>query len=161
MWKASPLGRVAVVAITVLLTTFAVLALPAGAQRGYAVAYRITPPLGAFGATPVGSCDLVTYEGCRIKTFTVRNVGSTTILFNGFGIEGGDPLNAALFGPGDNTCADDISPSGSFQLLPGASCGISVAFGPTHKGLNTNNLVIWYLDQFQPIAVVPLKGVGT
>jgi len=161
MWKVPPLGRVAVVAITVLVTSFAVLVLPAGAQHGYAVAFRITPPVGAFGATPVGTCDLVTYEGCRIKAFTVTNVGSTTILFNGFGIEGGDPLNAALFAPGDNTCGDDISPSGSFQLLAGASCGISVAFGPTHKGLNTNNLIIWYLDQFQPIAVVPLKGIGT
>jgi hypothetical protein len=161
MWKRPQLGRVAVVAITVLVTSFAVLVLPAGAQHGYAVAFRITPPVGAFGATPVGSCDLVTYEGCRIKTFTVTNVGSTTILFNGYGVEGTDPQNAALVFPQENGCGNDISPSGSFQLQPGASCLISVALGPTHKGLNTNKLTIFYPDQFTPIAVVPLKGIGT
>jgi hypothetical protein len=161
MTKFPSLKRAGLAAFSALLISLAMLALPAEATHGYTVAFRITPPIGAFGATRVGSCDLTTYVGCRTKTFTVTNAGSTTILFTGFGIEGGDPLNAALFVPGDNSCGDDISPSGTFQLLPGASCGISVAFGPTHTGPNTNNLIIWYLDQFQPIAVVPLKGVGT
>jgi Cep192 domain 4 len=156
-----PLARTVLVGISALLTSLAMLAPPGAARHGYAVAFRITPPVGAFGATPVGTCDLVTYEGCRIKTFTVTNVGSTTILFNGYGVEGTDPQNAALVFPQENGCGNDISPSGSFQLQPGASCLISVAFGPTHKGLNTNQLTIFYPDQFTPIAVVPLKGIGT
>jgi hypothetical protein len=162
MSKFRPLGRASLVAISALVISLAILALPAEATPGFTIAgLRITPPVGAFGATPVGGCNLVTYDGCTIKTFTVTNVGSTPILFNGFGIAGGDPLNAALVsGDPSSGCEFTTSGTGSFQLLPGESCLISVAFGPTTKGLNRNELHIWYLNQFEPIAVVPLLGVG-
>lgn len=142
---------------------FAVAVPSAAASSGYTIAgLKIQPAIGAFGAVPVGSCNLVTYAGCTFKTFTVKNVGSETIRIGGFAIADLDPLTAAL-GPSAPGSGCDFLPvvDGYWALSPDASCQITVAFSPTEKGLVRNELHIWYLDQAQPIAVVPLSGVGT
>ena len=149
-----------------VLTAFAVaLTVPAAAQAssGYAVdGLRIRPAIGAFGGIPVGSCDLATYAGCKIKTFTVENVGSDPILIGGFGIFDPDPPTAALVGgtPGSG-CEFLPLVGGYWSLQPGASCTIDVAFNPVEKGRMENELHVWYTDQFNPIAVIRLFGVGT
>ena len=142
-----------------ILTALAVaLAIPAGAHAspGYKVdGLRVHAPMGAFGGVPLGSCDLVTYEGCKILTFSFENVGSEPILIGGFDVIGSDPLPFALLpsAPG--------SGCGFLPLQPGATCTISVAFSPIGRGLTEGELRIWYPDQSNLIAVVPLKGVGT
>ena len=122
---------------------------------------KVKPTVGAFGAVPVGSCDLTTYAGCRIKTFTLENVGSSTILIGGFGISGEDPLVAAL-APGIPGSGCQFQPivGGFWTLQPGDSCTIGVAFSPTQRGPVENVLRVWSTDEASPIAVVPLRGVG-
>ncbi|MCA1707693.1 MAG: hypothetical protein LC808_32250 [Actinobacteria bacterium] len=144
------------------LACAAALATPAAAEAasGFSVeGLKITPPVGAFGGTKVGSCDLVTYTGCPIRTFTLTNVGAEPILIGGFGIFG---LTAALvFGSPGSGCEFLPQVGGYWSLEPGASCIISVAFSPDQRGRVENELHIWYTDQSNPIAVVPLFGVGT
>jgi hypothetical protein len=133
------------------------------ASTGFTVdGLRVRPPVGTFGGIPVRSCDLVTYAGCKIETFTVTNVGSDPILIGGFGIADLDPGTVALV-PGAPGSGCDLLPlnGGYWSLQPGASCTISAAFGPVEKGLMQGELHIWYTDQFNPIAVIPLIGVGT
>lgn len=131
------------------------------AAPGYAVeGLKIRPPLGAFGGIPVGSCDLVTYVGCRTRTFTLDNVGDQTIRIGGYGIADLDPLIAALV-PVSGACSSLPLVGGYWALQPGASCVIVVAFSPTQVGRMENDLHVWYLDQFDPIAVIPLFGIGT
>jgi hypothetical protein len=144
-------------------TAFAALAMAAGASAspGFAIdGLRIRPPNGAFGATAVGTCDLRTYTGCKVKTFTVENVGSQTILIGGYGIFDLDPSIAALV-PSAGECSSLPLVGGYWALQPGGSCVIGVAFAATEKGRMQNELHIWHTDQFSPIAVVPLSGVGT
>jgi hypothetical protein len=134
----------------------------AAASPGYTIAdLKIHSPVGAFGAVPIGSCDLATFSGCDLKTVTVQNVGQRTIPIGGFGIADVDPLIAAL-APGAPGSGCEFLPvvGGYWALSPGAWCRITVAFSPTEKGLMRNELRIWYLSQSEPIAVVPVFGVG-
>ena len=98
----------------------------------------------------------------KIRTFTIQNVGSEPVLIGGFGLANLSSNNAALV-PGAPGSGCDFLPvvGGYFSLAPGASCLISVAFGPTETGRAENELHIWYTDQLNPIAVVRLFGVGT
>lgn len=147
-----------------LIALIAATAAPAAAASpGYTIAgLKIQSPVGAFGGVPIGSCDLVTYAGCDLRTFTVQNVGNQTISIGGFGIAALDPLNAAL-GPAvpGSGCESLPIVGGYWTLAPNASCQIRVAFAPTHKGVERNELHIWYLSQSEPIAIVPLSAVGT
>jgi hypothetical protein len=131
---------------------------------GYAIdGLRVTPPVGAFGGMPVNSCDFAgypDYPGCRTKTFTLTNVGSEPILFNGFGIHGGTN-NAALVPLGPEWCAYLPEVGGHWALQPGASCDIGATFNAIQKGMNENELWVFHLDQFSPIAVIPLFAEGT
>lgn len=157
--RSSSFNRLVVLAgVAVALT----LPAPADASTGFTVdGLRVRPPIGAFGGIPVGSCDLVTYAGCKVKTVTVENVGSDAILIGGFGVDGVEPQVFALV-PGDPVSGCDFLPlvDGYWLLEPGASCTISVAFSPVEKGRVESELHIWYTDQFEPIAVIPLIGVG-
>jgi hypothetical protein len=147
-----------------LLALIAATAAPAAAASpGYTIAgLKIQPPVGAFGAVRVGSCDLATFAGCDLRTFTVQNVGNQTILIGGFGIADLDPPTAAL-APGAPGSGCEFLPvvGGYWTLAPNASCRIRVAFAPIQKGLARNELHIWYLSQSDPIAIVPLSAVGT
>jgi hypothetical protein len=148
------------------LTALAVaLTVPAAghATPGYTIeGLKIRPPIGSFGGIRLGSCDLITYAGCEIRTFTVENVGSDPILIGGFGIFDLDPSTAALL-PGTPGSGCEFLPivGGYWSLQPGASCTIGVAFSPTQKGPMKNELRIWFNDQSSPIAIVKLVGVGT
>ncbi len=147
-----------------LVTVIFAIAVPStAASPGYTIAgLKIQPGVGAFGAVPIGSCNLVTYSGCALKTFTVENVSDVTIRIGGFAVADVDPLIAALAPSAPGTGCDFLPVvDGYWALIPGASCRITVAFSPTQKGPMRNELHIWYLDQSQPIAVVPLSGVGT
>jgi hypothetical protein len=135
----------------------------AAASPGYTIAgLKIQSPVGAFGGVPVGSCNLVTFAGCDLRTFTVQNVSDRTISIGGFGIAALDPVTAAL-APGLPGSGCEFLPivDGYWALVPNASCRIRVAFAPTQKGLVRNELHIWYLSQSEPIAIVPLFAVGT
>ena len=150
--------------LTVLAVSAVALAIPAAVEAGpgYSVeGLRVKPPIGAFGGIQVGSCDLVTYTGCKIETFTLENVGSMTIFIGGFGIFDLDPSTAALV-PGAPESGCEFLPlvGGYWALQPGESCTISVAFDPGLRGRVENELHVWYADQSSPIAVVPLFGVG-
>lgn len=151
--------------LLVFTASCAALTLPAAAEASpsYAVdGLRVQAPIGAFGGIRVGSCDLVTYAGCKIKTFTVENLGSDSVFIGGFGISDLDPLTAALV-PGAPATGCEFLPivGGYWSLQPGASCTLSVAFNPVEKGRAENELRIWSTDQSEPIAVIPLSGVGT
>ena len=151
--------------LVILAAVAATFAVPATAQAspGFTVdGLRVRPPVGAFGGVPVGSCDLVTYAGCKILTFSVENVGSDPILIGGFDVTGSDPLTFALL-PSDpeSGCGSLPIVDGYWSLQPGATCTISVAFSPVRSGLTKGELHLWFTDQFDPIAVVPLFGVGT
>ncbi len=141
------------------------LAIPAAATAspGYAIdGLRVKTPVGAFGATQVGSCDLRTYEGCRIRMFTLENVGSEVILIGGYGIFDLDPLTAALVpGTPGSECSFLPLIDGYWGLAPKETCTIGVAFDPGIQGRVENELHVWHTSQFSPIAVVPLFGVGT
>ena len=135
----------------------------AAAGHAYAVSgLKISPPVGAYGSVAVGSCNLTTYAGCELKTFTISNVGSSTILIGGFGIATVDPLTAAIVPGRPGSGCEFLPLSGSFwALAPGASCQITTALAPMQKGPVRNELHIWSGDQQSPIAVIPLSGVGT
>ena len=141
------------------------LAIPAGAagSPGYAIdGLRIKPPMGAFGGTQMGSCDLRTYEGCRIRTFTLENVGSDVILIGGYGIFDADPSTAALVpGTPGSECAFLPLIDGYWGLAAGDTCTIGVAFDAGRQGRVENELHVWHTSQFSPIAIIPLFGVGT
>jgi hypothetical protein len=147
-----------------LLALIAAIAAPAAAASpGYTIAgLKIQSPVGAFGGVPVGSCNLVTFAGCDMRTFTVQNVSDRPIPIGGFGIAALDPLTAAL-GPAVPVSGCEFLPivDGYWTLGPNASCQIRVAFAPTQKGPVRNELHIWYLSQAEPIAIVPLSAVGT
>ena len=148
-----------------VLTALAVaLTVPAAAHAssGYTIdGLRVRPPVGTFGGTQVGSCDLVTYAGCKISTFTVENVGSDPILIGGFEVVSSDPLTVALLpsAPG-NGCGSLPVVGGYWSLEPGTTCTISVTFNPTQRGRIVNELHIWYTSQSDLIAVIRLIGVG-
>jgi hypothetical protein len=149
----------------ILTAIAAALAMPTGAHAstGFTIdGLRVRPPIGTFGGVQVGSCDLGTYTGCKILTFSVENVGSDPILIGGFEAIGSDPSTFALL-PSDPGSGCDSLPlvDGFWSLQPGATCTISVAFSPIRRGLTEGELHIWYTDQFNPIAVVLLRGVGT
>jgi hypothetical protein len=147
-----------------LLVLIAATATPtAAASPGYTIAgLKIQSPVGAFGGVPVGSCNLATFAGCDLKTFTVQNVSDRTISIGGFGIADLDPVSAAL-APGVPGSGCEFLPivDGYWTLAPNASCRIRVAFAPPQKGLVRNELHIWYLSQSEPIAIVPLFAIGT
>ncbi len=145
-----------------LLGTLCVLAL-ANAHPVLALdGLKVRTPVGSFGAIAVGSCDLDTYEGCKIKTFTLENVGSVPVLIGGFGIREFDPPTAAVV-PGTSNGGCEFLPrvGEQWSLDAGRSCTIAVAFNPVVKGRTENAVQIWSTDQSNPIAVVPLFGVGT
>lgn len=149
-----------------VLTIFTVaLAVPAATQArsGYIIdGLGIRPPIGAFGGVSVGSCDLATHAGCKIKTFTVQNVGSDPIPIGGFGISDLDPLTFALVAGTPGSGCEFLPIVGDYWTLqPGASCTIGVALNPVEKGRMENELHIWSTDQSNPIAVLRLFGVGT
>ena len=149
----------------IVLTALAVaLTVPAAAHAvtGFTIdGLRVRPPVGTFGGTQVGSCDLVTHAGCKILTFTVENVGSDPILIGGFEVGSTEPLNVALLpsAPGSG-CGSLPLVGGYWSLEPGTTCTISVTFNPTQKGRMENELHIWYTSQSDLIAVIPLIGVG-
>ena len=150
--------------LALLVTLIAATAAPAAtASPGYTIAgLKIHSPVGAFGSVPLGSCNLVTFAGCDLRTFTVQNVSDRTISIGGFGIAAVDPVTAAL-GPSIPVSGCEFLPivGGYWTLVPNASCRIRVAFAPTQKGLVRNELHIWYLSQSEPIGIVPLSAVGT
>jgi hypothetical protein len=151
--------------LLILTALAAALATPAGANAspGYTIdGMRVRPPIGSFGGVPVGSCDLVTYTGCKILTFSVENVGADPILIGGFDVLGSDPITFALLpsAPGSG-CGSLPLVDGYWSLQPGATCTISVAFSPVQRGPTGSELHIWYTDQSDLIAVIPLMGVGT
>lgn len=150
--------------LTVLASFAAALTLPVAAEGspGFTIdGLRVKPPIGAYGAIEVGSCDLTTYAGCKIKIFELQNVGSETIAIGAYGIFDLDPSTAALV-PGDATACSSLPLIGGYwALAPGASCTIGVAFATVTRGLVGNELHVWFDDQSSPIAVIPLAGVGT
>jgi len=149
--------------LTVLALFAAALTVPVTADGSPGVAVdglRVTPPIGAFGAIEVGSCDLITYAGCKIKTFTLQNVGSEVTFIGGYGIEDPDPGNAALVSGDATECGRLPLIGGYWALAPGSSCTISVAFATFTQGRVEAELRVWFTDQFSPIAVIPLAGVG-
>jgi hypothetical protein len=149
--------------LTVLALFAAALTVPVAADGspGFAVdGLRVKPPIGAYGAIEVGSCDLITYAGCEIKTFTLQNVGSETVSIGGYGIEDLDPANAALVSGEATECGRLPLIGGYWALAPGSSCTISVAFATVTKGRVEAELHVWFTDQFSPLAVIPLAGVG-
>jgi hypothetical protein len=134
---------------------------PAGHRPFTISGLAITPPVGGFGATPVGSCNLVTDEGCQAKTFTVENVGARTIFIDGFGIANAGANNFALVsGTPGSGCEFLPLVAGHWALFPGSSCIISVVSSPPKRGLTSNELEIWYGSQSSPIAIVSLLAVG-
>jgi hypothetical protein len=149
-----------------VLTALAVaLTVPAAAHAspGYTIdGLRVRPPVGPFGGTQVGSCDLVTSAGCKILTFTVENVGSDPILIGGFEVVSSDPLSVALLpsAPGSG-CGSLPIVGGYWSLEPGTKCTISVISNPTQRGRIENELRLWYTSQSDLIAVIPLITVGT
>jgi hypothetical protein len=149
--------------LTVLALFAAALTLPitAAGSPGFAIdGLKIKPPIGVYGAVVVGSCDLRTYAGCKVKTFTLHNVGAETIPIGGYGIFDLEPSTAAL-APDDATRCSHLPLSGGFwALAPGASCTIGVAFTAVTTGWVENELHVWSTDQFRPIAVIPLFAVG-
>lgn len=144
-----------------LLGTLAVFAL-AHASPGFAFdGLKVGAPVASFGGIKIGSCDLATYAGCKIKTVTLNNVGSEPILIGGFGIRDLDPATAALVPGATNTGCEFLPVVGQQWLLePGQSCTIEVAFNPVVKGPVNNALRVWSTDQSNPIAVIALFGVG-
>jgi hypothetical protein len=150
------LGLAIAIAVAIAIPT-------AAAAHAYSVpGLKISPPVGAFGSVAVGSCNLTTYAGCELKTFTIQNVGSSTILIGGFGIATLDPLTAATVPGRPGSGCEFLPLSGSvWALAPGASCEITTALAPLQKGVVRNELHIWSGDQSSPIAVIPLLGVGT
>jgi hypothetical protein len=157
MWRSSP-RRLFVLALSAV--AFAVPAAADAVSHPSEHGLRISPPVGAFGAIPVGSCDLATYAGCKIITFTVENTGSHPIAIGGFGVVAGAE-NAALV-PGTPGSGCEFLPlvGGLWSLAPGASCRIAVVFSPTGKGHEENELRIWVTHPSDPLAVIPLFGVG-
>jgi hypothetical protein len=79
-----------------------------------------------FGGVPIGSCNLITYEGCSIKLATFTNTTGAPLVYDAIAIQTG--MDYAL-GPDDGTC--DFS-----ALAPGASCSIEVTVAPSHVGLD-------------------------
>jgi hypothetical protein len=158
-WLASTLAPLCL-ALALAATGFAICASAATASPGFGPAgLRVQPPVGAFGAVRVGSCDLVSLEGCAGKTFTLTNTGTEPILFNGFGITGAEPLAFALVS-GDPATGCEFLPivNGYWSLDPGVSCLITVAFGPPSKGRFEDQLILF--SDFDVIASVPLQGIG-
>ena len=149
------------VAVTVAVTV-AVFVAPAVARPGTIPELKVHTPVGAFGAVPVGSCNLTTLAGCERKTFVFENVGSTTIAIGGFGIAQLDPATAAVI-PGLPGQGCEFLPivAGFWTLAPGSSCEITVTLAPVQKGLTRNELHVWWNNPADPIAVVPLMAVGT
>ena len=134
----------------------------AQASPGLALDGLKVRPLASFGGVQVGSCDLATYAGCKIKTLTLENAGSEPIRIGGFGIGDLDPLTAALVtGLPGSGCEFLPVIDGFLTLNPQASCAVSLAFNPVVKGRNDNTLQIWSTDPSSPIAVIPLFAVGT
>jgi hypothetical protein len=145
-----------------LVVTVSVLALSHTSSGFASDGLKLRTPVGSFGAIPVGSCNLATYEGCKIKSFVVENVGSEPILIGGFGIRDLDPATAALV-PGTTNGGCEFLPrvGEQWSLEPGRSCTIAVAFNTVVKGPTANALDIWSTDQSNPIAVIALFAVGT
>jgi hypothetical protein len=146
--------------VTLAFCAALVLAAPASASSPPSPPFTVSglsiaQPVGAFGAIPVGSCNLVTYAGCQPKTFVLKNVGSKTIFINGFGIANAAAGNFAL-------AAGTVGSGCEFHwaLFSGSSCTIGVVASPPAPGLATNNLDIWFEDQLSPIARVPLLATG-
>jgi hypothetical protein len=158
-WLASTLASLCL-ALALAATGLAISASAATASPGFGPAgLRVQPPVGAFGAVQVGSCDLVSLAGCVGKTFTLTNSGEDPILFSGFGVSGTDPLTFALVS-GNPATGCDFLPivNGYFSLDPGVSCFITVVFGPPSKGRFEDQLILF--RDFDVIASVPLRGVG-
>jgi hypothetical protein len=79
-----------------------------------------------FGGVPIGSCNLNTYEGCKIKLATFTNTTGAPLVYDTIAIQIGVGYG---LGPDFGTC--DFSP-----LAPGASCSIEVTVAPSHVGLD-------------------------
>ena len=145
-----------------LVCTLSVLALSYASPGLGLDGLKLRTPVASFGAVQTGSCDLATSTGCKIKTLTLENVGSEPIRIGGFGIGDADPLTASVV-PGSPGSGCEFLPvvDGFWSLQQGASCTLSVAFNPVVKGRTDNSLLIWATDQSEPIAVIPIFGVGT
>ena len=145
-----------------LLGTMSLLALAHAGSGFSSDGLKLRTPVGSFGGTAVGSCNLASFAGCKIKTFTLENVGSEPIPIGGWAIGDLDPATAAVV-PGTPSSGCEFLPvvGEQWSLAPGAACTISVAFSPVEKGRTENALHIWSTDQSNPIAVIPLFGVGT
>ena len=145
--------RHAAVPVAAGIAAAVVFTAPAIAGSAFAVeGLKIKTPVGAFGAIPVGSCDLVTLQGCELKTFEFTNIGTTTIAFDTISLEGGN--SAPVFGQPGSGC--DFF----FALQPGQSCLITVAFSPATKGHVTDELRLISLSEGRLVALVPLSGTG-
>jgi hypothetical protein len=138
------------------------LAAPAAASPPFTIrGLSVIPPVGGFGAVPVGSCNLATDAGCEPKTFTLVNVGATTIFVDGFGIANAGANNFALVqGTPGSGCEFLPLVEGHWALFPGSPCVISVVASPPTRGLTRNTLNIWFGEQSSPIALVPLLAAG-
>lgn len=158
--KTRELRRASVLAITLALA----LALPTSARVGDNL--RINPPTATYGRIAVDSClSEETLAGCKVKTFTLTNVGTEPILISGFGYSSaplpyGDvgfqiPAIAPV-----NDCTRLPIVNLHWVLAPGATCTKTIAMNPTVTGKVEGSLVVSGLDQATVIARVPLHGIG-
>jgi len=151
------------VAASLVVATTLAFAAPVGAAANYTIdGLRVTPPIGQFGGVQIGSCAIQSLEGCRIRTFTLTNVGSEPILFGQFDLQ--SPVSDVSVG--GSTCGAGFLPvvevDGQRYLLlaPGEACEITIGMSPLTVGRVERALVAWYDDPSNPIMIVPLRAVG-
>jgi hypothetical protein len=135
-------------------------AAPVGAAPNFTIeGLRVTPPIGQFGGVKLGSCDLQFLEGCRIRTFTLSNVGSEPILISGVGVE--SPAQDVTIGGSD--CAElplvEVDGQNYFSLAPGVECSATVGMAPLTVGRVERTFVV-HGEKFDRILIVPLRAVG-
>jgi hypothetical protein len=140
-------------------------AAPVGAARTSRIdGLKISPAIGQFARIQIGTCNPGTDEGCKIISFTLRNVGKAPIYFGGFAIH----TPTSDFGFANAILKDDcvLLPLGQVNgqpyltLVPGDSCQLGVLFAPTSEGRIERRWDAFFDNQFEPILIVPLRGFG-
>ena len=136
---------------------------------------RVTPQVGNYGRIEIGSCvyepETETTSGdCKFKTFTLTNIGTEPILMAGIGGTSHPvPFNDVSFvndiskwGPDECTRLPQVQvgEDNYWSLVPGDSCTYSLAMQPLVEGRVEGTLRAWNFDQFDPILVIPLTGIG-
>ena len=158
-------GRRGVTALLALATAIA-FAGPVGAAPNYTIdGLRVRPAIGQFGGVEVDSCNWETFEGCKARTFTLTAVGSEPILIGGMGVH--SPVSDVGFDPRfpeEGSCGllPQVEVDGRlfFSLAPGEACEVIIAMSPVAIGHVERTFDVQYNDQFNPILIVPLRGVG-